>query len=217
MTTTHRHSEAPGFTCENCGRTMLFAPYCAACDTVYPERRGLDLFDRIGLPRTFFLDPDLLDRREVEISRQVHPDRFVGREGRADLAVSFQASLNEALRVLREPFARAEYLLSLAPEYASELRDSRALPDGFLAAQLELREELDGGASEARVQEIRRRARRDLQEVEARVGEHFRLMESGEGDPRALRAEVRLLLNQVKYFQNVQRAARGESDPRATP
>ncbi len=210
MLTTHRHTEAAGFVCENCGKETPFPLFCAGCGTSFPERRGLNLFARISVPRSFFLEADLLDRREVELSRLLHPDLFVGREGSLqDLSLSLQSALNEALAILRDPFARAEYLLRL--EGGAEMLQNRSLPPLFLQEQMALREELHDGVTPARREEIRKEARRRLRAVEEEMGARFARREGGDGDPH-LPEEIRTLLNQVKYLQNILRLCREAKD-----
>src|SRR5439155_21525617 len=90
-------------------------------------------FERLGLPRRFPLDPAQLERNYLARSREVHPDH-AGND-RASLEAS--AALNEAYTVLRDPFRRADYLLTLeggptaaeqkqaAPELLEEMLDLR--------------------------------------------------------------------------------------------
>src|SRR5438046_10701262 len=90
-------------------------------------------FERLGLPRRFPLDPAELERNYLARSREVHPDH-AGND-RASLEAS--AALNEAYSVLRDPFRRADYLLTLeggptateqkqaAPEFLEEMLDLR--------------------------------------------------------------------------------------------
>ena len=76
--------------------------------------------------------------RDRELSRKWHPDRFAKADPRARRA-SLQRSvqLNEAWRVLKDPFKRAEYLLSL-----SGISLGKEVPPALLMETLELREEL---------------------------------------------------------------------------
>src|SRR5262245_42660667 len=90
-------------------------------------------FERLGLPRRFALDPAELERNYLARSREVHPDH-AGND-RASLEAS--AALNEAYTILRDPFRRADYLLTLeggptaaeqkqaAPEFLEEMLDLR--------------------------------------------------------------------------------------------
>src|SRR6185295_16454468 len=97
-----------------------------------------DYFERLGLPRRFSVDAGELERAYLARSRAVHPDYHLASSG-AELEASLEASAaaNEAYNALRDPFARAEYLLTLddrAPAGASQL------PPAFLMEMLEIRE-----------------------------------------------------------------------------
>jgi len=73
-----------------------------------------DFFACLGLPRIFELDRGAIEGRYLELSRALHPDRFVGgsaAEQRAALERS--SSINEAYRALRDPIRRAEHLCKL--------------------------------------------------------------------------------------------------------
>ena len=99
-------------------------------------------FDRLGLPRRFLVDPAELERAYLERSREVHPDYHLGRSA-ADLAASLEASasVNEAYNTLRDPFARAEYLLRL--EGGPSAGDQKQMPPAFLAEMLDAREQIE--------------------------------------------------------------------------
>jgi molecular chaperone HscB len=94
-------------------------------------------FERLGLPRRFPLDPAELERNYLARSREVHPDH-AGND-RASLEAS--AALNEAYAVLRDPFRRADYLLTLAggPSAADQ---KQAAPE-FLEEMLDLRMQIE--------------------------------------------------------------------------
>ncbi|HEX7624147.1 MAG TPA: Fe-S protein assembly co-chaperone HscB, partial [Anaeromyxobacteraceae bacterium] len=110
---------------------------CAACGAPQPAPPGEDLFAALGLPRRFAVEPAELERRWKEGVRAVHPDRFARAAPRArSVASARSALLHQAYRTLREPRARAAYLLSLlgaGPGVASP---------ALLEEQLVLRERL---------------------------------------------------------------------------
>jgi molecular chaperone HscB len=99
-------------------------------------------FDRLGLPRRFLVDPAELERAYLERSREVHPDYHLGGSD-ADLAASLEASagVNEAYNTLRDPFARAEYLLTL--EGGPSASQQKQMPPAFLAEMLDAREQIE--------------------------------------------------------------------------
>jgi len=94
-------------------------------------------FERLGLPRRFPLDPAELERNYLARSREVHPDH-AGND-RASLEAS--AALNEAYTVLRDPFRRADYLLTLAGG-PSAAEQKQAAPE-FLEEMLHLRMQIE--------------------------------------------------------------------------
>ncbi len=83
-----------------------------------------------------------VERAHRELSRVLHPDRYVGTgasERRA--ALERAVEVNEAWRVVRDPVRRAEALLALAGVGVGEGREPQADPD-FLMDMLEKREAL---------------------------------------------------------------------------
>ncbi|BDH44926.1 co-chaperone protein HscB [Salmonella enterica subsp. enterica serovar Choleraesuis] len=103
----------------------------------------MDYFTLFGLPVQYALDVAPLTARYQELQRQFHPDKFANAPATEQLqAVQQSANINQAWQTLRDPLARAEYLLSLKGfDLASEQQTVR--DTAFLMEQLELREELD--------------------------------------------------------------------------
>jgi molecular chaperone HscB len=130
-------------------------------------------FELLGLPARFRLDATALDAAYRRLQSEVHPDRHAhGSDADQRLALQASARVNEAYRTLREPVARAEYLLSLHGIDPRDETDTR-LPIDFLERQLERREQAaeaaadrDGGTLGAVLDEVRAEAR----ELEAALG-----------------------------------------------
>jgi len=99
-------------------------------------------FELFGLPAAFDIDLSALDSRYRELQREVHPDRYASAP-RAEQRASMELAtrVNEAYRTLKSPVGRARYLLSLHG-VDPLLETDTAMPADFLAAQMELREEL---------------------------------------------------------------------------
>ncbi len=104
---------------------------------------NIDHFSLLGLPRAFRVDAVLLDRRYLEMQSQVHPDRFA-RAGEADRRLSLQwaTRVNEAYQTLKQPLARAQYLLHLA-EHDIGSDNNALMPADFLVDQMEWREAVE--------------------------------------------------------------------------
>src|SRR3954447_26528098 len=69
-------------------------------------------FDFFGLPHKLNLDGKDLESRFYALSKQWHPDRFArASQEQRRVSENATATLNDGYRTLREPVARAEYLL----------------------------------------------------------------------------------------------------------
>ena len=103
-------------------------------------------FELLGLPAVFALDASRLEQRYRELQSRVHPDRFAAAsEAERRVAMQWATRANEAYRTLREPLARARYLLGLKG-YDTGEESNTAMPPDFLMQQMEWRE----AVSEAR-------------------------------------------------------------------
>jgi molecular chaperone HscB len=124
--------------CWSCERATGAGVTCPSCGAILPPDSKADHFAVFGVERRFDVDLPDLEGRFRDLSRKLHPDRFAKADPRARRA-SLQRSvqLNEAWRTLKDPFKRAEYLLSLAGVSLSQ-----EVPAPLLMETLELREEL---------------------------------------------------------------------------
>lgn len=151
-----------------------------------------DYFDLLGLPRRFAVDLAELERRYLELSREVHPDRA----GQA--AAGRAMSANQAYRALKRELPRAEHLLQLE---GVRIGDNEPVPQALLGEVLELREELeearrldDRGALDRLEREAKRRERSELDAL-ARL---FAELEAG-GDRDALLAQIKAQVVSLRY------------------
>ena len=106
-------------------------------------------FELLGLPARHALDARELEQRYRELQTQVHPDKFAaGSDAERRVAMQWATRANEAYRTLRDPVARARYLLSLKGFDTGE-ESNTSMPPDFLMQQMEWREAV-GEAREAR-------------------------------------------------------------------
>ena len=114
---------------------------CAGCEAVQPLAPDADLFAVLGLPRALAVDPADLERRWLDASRAVHPDRFQTAGARErHLSVAASAAVNRAYRTLRDPVARGRYWLEL---HGVRLADEGArVPPEIAAEVFETQEKL---------------------------------------------------------------------------
>jgi molecular chaperone HscB len=100
----------------------------------------LNHFELLGLPQRFALDGSRLEQAYRQLQSQVHPDRFAaGSDAERRLAMQWATRANEAYRTLRDPVARARYLLHLKGFDTGEDTNTSMPPD-FLMQQMEWRE-----------------------------------------------------------------------------
>ena len=100
-------------------------------------------FELFNLPVQFALNSADLQQRYRQLQQTLHPDRFANASERDRLlAVQRSAQLNDAYTTLREPLARAEYLLHLHGIDLAHEQTTLRDPD-FLMAQMEWRERLE--------------------------------------------------------------------------
>ena len=99
-----------------------------------------DHFDLLGLPVAYAVDAARLERGYRDLQSQVHPDRFAAApEAEKRVAMQWATRANEAYRTLKDPVARARYLLALKGFDTGE-ETNTAMPADFLMEQMELRE-----------------------------------------------------------------------------
>ena len=101
-------------------------------------------FELLGLPVAFGVDSARLESGYRELQSQVHPDRFASAsDAERRVAMQWATRANEAYRTLRDPVARARYLLSLKGFDTGE-ETNTAMPPDFLMQQMEWREAVAG-------------------------------------------------------------------------
>jgi molecular chaperone HscB len=167
-------------------------------------------FELFGLPERFRFDADALDRAYRALQGEVHPDRFAAAtESERRLALQSSARVNEAYQALRDPVARAQYMLSLHGIDAFDETDTTLAPD-FLERQLERREaaaDAVAGGDARRLAALAREVRDDADRLEQRLA--ARLDRDSEWD--AARSDVRELRFLAKLAADID-AMQGELD-----
>ena len=100
-----------------------------------------DPFTVFGVERSLDLDERALERRYLALSRESHPDRLRSQEvGDCPAALTRSAEVNDAWRILRDPWQRAKALLEARSP--GVLARNQKLDPAFLADALELAEEV---------------------------------------------------------------------------
>lgn len=157
----------------------------------------MDPFALLGIERRFDVDLRAVERAHRHLSRVVHPDRQ-GSEppGARAEALGRTASLNEAMRIVRDPLRRAETLLSLA----GAARDGEGpMEQSFLASMLELREALEDAKDARNLSRVRALAETVLARAEATKAELTQAFRGADEKPAMLEV-ARARLAELRFF-----------------
>jgi len=129
--------------CPACGAELETPLGCSSCGVLFSPQPPPTPFAVLGLEPAFRVDPAQLRKRQMALSRIVHPDYFGARDAATRaLAERNTAELNAAFETLADPLARADWLVrSLGGPSESEQRD---MPQAFLIEVLEWNEALAG-------------------------------------------------------------------------
>jgi molecular chaperone HscB len=101
-------------------------------------------FDVLGLEPSFALPAALLEQRQRQLSRAVHPDRHAGKSpAERRQALSRAMDVNQAIRTLRDPSSRAEALFGLLGAAQPEGRAGCGADPALLMEMMERREALE--------------------------------------------------------------------------
>ncbi|MBY6191432.1 Fe-S protein assembly co-chaperone HscB [Microbulbifer agarilyticus] len=156
-------------------------------------------FEIFGLPVGYQVDRQALAKRYRELQQEFHPDRFAAKSDREQmLAMQYAAQINEANNTLKDPVARAAYLLQLR---GVERKAEQTTADGaFLMQQMMLRE---------RLEEVREASdpEAELEELSAEAAALFKAQEQAFSDALAANAlkDGESALSKLQFLAKLQR------------
>ncbi|MBK9169902.1 MAG: Fe-S protein assembly co-chaperone HscB [Bryobacterales bacterium] len=189
---------------------------CAACRSLQPPPR--DYFAFFGVPEALAPDRLALEKRFYELSRLLHPDRFVRRDER-ERAYSTDATavLNDGWRTLRDPVARGEYVLSRHGFPIGEQKTANVPPE-LLEEVFELNEWLEeirhgDDSHRTALGEAHERFTAMLAQIDRQLEDRYRAFDAGGG--RSVLENVRGLLNRRRYIRNLVRDVESALAPAA--
>lgn len=163
-----------------------------------------DPFELLGVARRFTLDRAALEQRHRDLSRALHPDRFVqAPPGERRIALERAVAVNEAFRALRDPLTRAEALLAA---HGLRLGDADRPAPALLMEVMELREALDDARrSPERVSALLAQVRARSAAEEALLAAAF---DGGSAAPgEAALGRARDAVVRLKYFRRFEEEA----------
>src|SRR5580692_3672228 len=181
--------------CWNCG-AVVSTRFCAVCKALQPPAH--DFYEFFDIARQLAIDPKDVEKRFYALSRQLHPDLFSRKPAREqEYALEASAVLNDAFRTLKDPIARALYVLKQEGFEIAE-QGTKDVPPELLEEVFDLNmalEELRSGDDDARAQleSARHRFEGMRDEIDGQMQEKFAGWDSG--NERAKLDEIRGLLN----------------------
>lgn len=102
-----------------------------------------NFFELFGLPVSPDVDLNRIQQQYMALQKQVHPDKFAhGSDQEKRLSMQQTSWINEAKTTLKDPVARASYLLQLKG-IDINLENETTMDAAFLMQQLEMRERLE--------------------------------------------------------------------------
>lgn len=171
-------------------------------DTHSSPLSAQDHFSLLGLPRTFIIDPQVLESAWKRVALAVHPDRFATRSAAEKrVAMHWSSQANEAYRILKDPMSRARYLCELSGIDLQTETNTAMSPD-FLFRQMSWHEQLDEvldqqsdpGVRVSRQQALKAELTEAEREIEVSVGG---FLEQERYDLAAARVREWMFLNKL--------------------
>ena len=159
-------------------------------------------FDFFGLPHKLNLDSKDLESRFYALSKQWHPDRFA--RASADqrrISEDATAALNDGYRTLKEPVARAEYLLK---EHGFDIGEQKSgnVPPELLEEVFELNMALEEvEESRPQLEEARQKFVDMREEIDRELFTQFAAYD--EAQEKGILEKIRGILNRRKYVRNL--------------
>jgi molecular chaperone HscB len=211
-------STNPPLVCWSCHERALGTHFCSSCGKLQQIPQSLDYFALFELPKKLCIEMDALEKKFLQLSWKLHPDKFVNAsETERELSLKRSSELNDAYRVLRDPVARVEYLLGVEG-MRKEGEHKQQAPPELLEEVFELNESLDelreakadGGdlvVLKAHLETAANKFQEKLGEVDAQLQTAAREWDAAPDGDHATRSTIMVrlneLLNRRSYIRNL--------------
>jgi molecular chaperone HscB len=190
----------------------------SVASTATPKQRSY--FDLFEVPRKLWIEMSALEKKFLELSWKLHPDKFVNASPEEqERSLRNSSELNDAYRVLRDPVARVEYLLELEG-MRKEGEHKQQAPPELLEEVFELNESLDelreAKSSGDDLSSLKSRLEAEEKNFQAKLGEVDAQLQAtakqwdaaidanaSDNDRKAIMARLNELLNRRSYIRNL--------------
>src|SRR5437879_3637210 len=179
-----------------------------------------DHFSLFALPRKLCVEMSALEKKFLELSWKLHPDKFVNASPKEqETSLKRSSELNDAYRVLRDPVARVEYLLEIEG-MRKEGEHKQQAPPELLEEVFELNESLDElqeakasgndlASLKSRLESEEKNFQEKLGEVDTQLQETAKQWDAAidakasDNDRKAIMVRLNELLNRRSYIRNL--------------
>jgi molecular chaperone HscB len=145
--------------CWSCqGPVSLGLSFCPTCQAIQSPRQT-EIFAQLGLEPTFDLDFSQLEKNYFSLQRTFHPDSFAAKSPQEqEYSLQHATNLNDALKTLKSPVLRAEYLLQFHGAAVAGGPEKTVNDEAVLVEAMETREALAEAEIPADIESILTRA-----------------------------------------------------------
>src|SRR6202045_1584973 len=190
----------------------------SATSTATPKPKQPNYFELLQVPRKLWIETPVLEKKFLELSWKLHPDKFVNASAdEQERSLKGSSDLNDAYRVLRDPVARVEYLLELEG-MRKEGEHKQQAPPELLEEVFELNESLDElreakafggdlGSLKTRLESAEKNFQQKLGEVDAQLQAAARewdaALQADAATRKRVMSQLNELLNRRSYIRNL--------------
>ena len=193
--------------CPHCKQETPTGEFCVNCRRILPVQEPADYYTILGYPDVVLcLDASDLEKRFLELNKKFHPDRYASKSGlEVQLSHDWSSAVNNAYRTLKNPVARAKYLVE--KEFGSIEEKSARVPvetaEYFFEIQdvMDTIRDSDGAPPAEAVSEVRRaedELRGKVKTLEGKL--HGKFVEYDAGPGRPVVAAIKDLLSERSYI-----------------
>uniref|UniRef100_A0A1B6KGD9 J domain-containing protein n=1 Tax=Graphocephala atropunctata TaxID=36148 RepID=A0A1B6KGD9_9HEMI len=178
--------------CKNGVKSNLF--FCESCGVLQPVNKHKDLFQIIGVNRSYRGDNAELRQKYRSLQALLHPDKFSSKHQREqELSEEFSSVVNKAYATLSDPLERGLYLLGL--HGASIEEGTTDIDKMFLMEIMERNEEIENETDPQKLKEFYANNKDQFDALTSKVGEAF--------DSNNIEVAKKLLTN-MKYYRSIE-------------
>lgn len=197
------HSQFKKLKCWKCSLETSPVVFCEHCQSIldYNPDGSLSHFDILNLKESLLVDENDLRTHFYELSKKLHPDRFVNEPHPApQYALRWTTALNRAYQTLKHRGERTQYLID---KYlgTSSTSAKLAIPTDLAEAYFEIQDLLNEGQREPLLQ-FQKEIEKQLEESQTRWQSLAKIFDDGKDKIQALEA-LRKHENREKYIRSM--------------